>query len=179
MKRQWKREKMVKAAAMCAVCAMVSAVSPAGVVFAAESEASYGYLIGQQKNTSRHQFFEQMEGLTTDAEREAFFEANGIGGDGPHHDAQHLDVEELVEAGIIDQQTADQIAASASEKHDVLHGQYVNKSEMTPEDRSAFYESMGKDDSKGDSISRLVEAGIITQEQADAINQYISGQQDA
>lgn len=142
--------------------------------FAAESDDSYGYLIGQQNNSNRHAQFEEVATFTTDAEREAFFEAQGIGGDGPYSMAQHLDYEELVKAGIIDQATADKIAAAASQKHDNLHAKYAGKSDMTPEELHTFYDSFKPDGFDGDSVSELLNNGIITQEQADGINGYLS-----
>lgn len=139
-----------------------------------EASAAYGYLAGQQQNSDRHTQYEAVPTFTTDAEREAYFEANGIGGDGPYSAAQHLDAEALVAAGVIDQATADKIAAYGSTKHDAIHARYEGKSEMTPDQRQAMYESAEADGSDGDSVSELLNAGIITQEQADAINSYLS-----
>ncbi|MGL5437063.1 MAG: hypothetical protein ACRDBO_17085 [Lachnospiraceae bacterium] len=141
---------------------------------AAETSATYGYLTGQQRNSDRHTLYEAVPTFTTDAEREAYFEANGIGGDGPYSAAQHLDAEALVASGIIDQATADKIAAYGSTKHDAIHGRYEGKSEMTPDQRQAMYESAEADGFDGDSVSELLNVGVITQEQADEINSYLS-----
>lgn len=141
---------------------------------ASETSASYGYLAGQQKNSLRHTQFEAVSGFTTDAERKAYFEEQGIGGDGVYSAAQHIDAEALVTAGIIDQATADKIAVYASGKHDVIHGRYDGISDMTPDQRQALYESAETDGFDGDSVSELLNAGIITQEQADAINSYLA-----
>lgn len=160
--------------ATAAFVALALAASMGTTAFAAESHDSYGYLTGQQNGSNRHAQFEEAAAFTTDAEREAFYEAQGIGGDGPYSTAQHLDSEELVKAGIIDQETADKIAAAASQKHDDLHGKYAGKSDMTPEERHTFYDSFKPDGFDGDSVSELLNSGIITQEQADAINGYLS-----
>lgn len=114
-----------------------------------ETSASYGYLAGQQQNSLRQTQFEAVSGFTTDAE-------------------------ELVAAGIIDQTTADKIAVYASGKHDVIHDRYDGISDMTPDQRHALYESAKTDGFAGDSVSELLNAGIVTQEQADAINSYLA-----
>lgn len=139
-----------------------------------ETTATYGYLTGQQQNNDRHALYEAVPTFATDAEREAYFESNSIGGDGSYGAAQHLDAEALVEAGIIDQTTADKIAAYGFAKHDDIHARYEGKAEMTPDQRQAMYESAEADGFDGDSVSELLNAGIITQEQADAINSYFS-----
>lgn len=140
----------------------------------AEKKASYGYLNGQQENDDRHAHFDVLATISSDAEREAYYEAQGIGTGSNYQSVQHLDAEKLVAAGIIDQATADQIAALASQKHDGIHDRYNNKADMTPEQRQALYEAAEADGSAGDTVSELFAAGIITQEQADAITAYLS-----
>lgn len=157
-----------------ALTALTIAASVGTTAFAAEPTASYGYLTGQQNNAGRHAQFEEAAGFTSDADREAFFEAQGIGGDGPYSTAQHIDAEELVKAGIIDQSTADKITTTAAQKHVDLHAKYASKSDMTPEELHTFYESFKSDGFDGDSVSELLNNGVITQEQADAINGYLS-----
>ena len=98
------------------------------------ADGSYGYLAGQQKK--------------------------GIGG-GAHSDAQHLDADALVAAGIIDQATADSIRQYAANKHTQLSGRYGSMGNMTPTERHAYY--AGFDRSRGDSVDALLAAGIITQ----------------
>lgn len=160
--------------ASAALTALTIAASIGITAFAAEPNASYGYLTGQQNNTSRHAQFEEAVDFTSAADREAFFEAQGIGGDGPYSAAQYLDAEELVKAGIIDQSTADKITTAAVQKHDALHAKYASKSDTTPEELHSFYESFKSDGFDGDSVSELLSNGIITQEQADEINGYLS-----
>lgn len=143
--------------------------------FAAETDDtnSYGYLTGQSQNSSRHTQFESLAGFTTDAERNAFFEAQGIGG-GQYSDSQHLDVEALIQAGIIDQATADNMKVYGSDKHDSIHNRYSgDTSSMTPEERHTLYAGYEKDGFDGDSVDELLSKGIITQEQADAIQEYL------
>lgn len=153
--------------------ALALALSSAMAVtaFAAEgTDGSYGYLAGQQKNSERHAQYEQAATLSTDADRSAFFAANGIGG--AYSDAQHLDADALVAAGIIDQATADSIRQYAADKHTRISGRYAGMGDMTPTERHAYY--AGFDRSGGDSVDALRDAGIITQEQADAINAWLA-----
>ncbi|MGM9608102.1 MAG: hypothetical protein ACI3XJ_11415 [Oscillospiraceae bacterium] len=131
--------------------------------------SSYGYLAGQQRSTNRHAQFAQAADLTTDAERETFFAENEIGG--AYSDGQQLDVEALVEAGVIDQATADSIREYAAAKQTQLHGRYGSLGGMTPAERHTFYGSF--DRNGGNSVESLLDAGVITQEQADAINAYL------
>lgn len=169
MKHKINRNKLLLSAMLAIVLVAGSSVT----AFAAEdAAASYGYLDGQQQNSDRHALFEEAESFTTDAEREAFFEAQGIGG-GEYSTSQHLDAEALVAAGIIDQVTADNIKIYASSKHDEIHARYDDTADMTPDERHALYESFENDGFSGDSIDELLNAGVITQEQADAIIAYL------
>ena len=45
---------------------------------------------------------------------------------------------------------------------------------MTPQERRTFYEGFSFDGAEGDSVEELLDAGIITQEQADAIMEWIA-----
>lgn len=123
------------------------------MVYGAESTdpSSYSYLAGQQKN---------VELGTAGGEREGT----------DYSSSEHLDVESLVEQGIIDQETADSIKAYGSEKHDRIHDRFkTDRSEMTPQQRHEFYESYEKDGHPGDCVDELLSAGLITQEQAEEI----------
>lgn len=75
-------------------------------------------------------------------------------------------------AGIIDQATADSIRQYAANKHTQLSGRYGSMGNMTPTERHAYY--AGFDRSGGDDLDALLAAGIITQEQAEAINAYLT-----
>lgn len=154
--------------------ALALALSSVMVVSASAAEVadgSYGYLAGQQKNSERHAQYEQAATLSTDADRSAFFAEKGIGG-GAYSDAQHLDVDALVAAGIIDQATADSIRQYAADKHARIGDRYADMGEMTPTERHAYY--AGFDRSGGDDLDALLTAGIITQEQAETINTYLA-----
>ena len=154
--------------------ALALALSSAMVVsaYAAEgTDGSYGDLAGRQKNSERHAPYEQAATLSTDADRSAFFAEKGIGG-GAHSDARHLDADALVAAGIIDQAAADSIHQYAADKHAQLSGRYGSMGDMTPAERHAYY--AGFDRSGGDDLDALLAAGIITQEQAEAINAYLA-----
>lgn len=153
--------------------ALAFALSSALVVSASAAEGtdgSYGYLTGQQKNSERHAQYEQAAMLSTDADRSAFFAEKDIGG--KYSDAQHLDADALVTAGIIDQTTADSIRQYATNKHTQLSGRYGSMGNMTPTERHSYY--AGFDRSGGDDLDALLAAGIITQEQAEAINAYLA-----
>lgn len=152
--------------------ALALALSSAMAVTAFAAEASNGgsYLTGQKKNSERHALYEQATTITTDADRSAFFAEKGIGG--AYSNAQHLDADALVAAGIIDQATADSIRQYAADKHTRISGRYAGMGDMTPTERHAYY--AGFDRSGGDSVDALLDAGIITQEQADAINAWLA-----
>ena len=75
---------------------------------------------------------------------------------------------------MISQDTADKIAAYAAEKQNELHGRFAEKSGMTTQERRTFYEGFSSDGAEGDSVEELLDAGIITQEQADAIMEWIA-----
>lgn len=154
-----------------------------GPVFAASTTAatddcildsSYGYLVGQCQQDNRHAQYDVAASFTTDAQREAYFEAQGIGSNGAHGASQYINAGALVAADIIDQETADTIMSYASQKHDKIHAQYENRADMTPEQRHAFYDSFEDKDFWGNPSGELLNAGVITQEQADAINSYLS-----
>ncbi|MDY3920452.1 MAG: hypothetical protein SOZ59_15905 [Candidatus Limivivens sp.] len=131
-------------------------------VHAEQDTSSYGYLTGQQESSSRRALFDGASGLTSDEAREAYFAANGIGG-GEYTDTQHLDAEELLEAGVIEQETADRITAYVSGKVSSIQGRYVaDIGSMSPEERNAYYESFRKDGSAGDTVAELLGAGVIT-----------------
>lgn len=166
------KHKMILVSAL-AVALASGSIIPALAAGTEGGTATYGYLVGQQKNEDRHAQFEKAAGLTDNAEREAFFEERGIGG-GAYSDSQHLDANVLLEAGIIDQTTADKIAAYANDKHELIHEGYDGGlSDMTPEERHTFYGSRKEDNAKGDSVEELLNAGVITQEQADSIIAYM------
>lgn len=128
------------------LAAAVVLASGSITTLAAEPDASYSYRAGQERNASRKA------------------------------KVQKLDVEELVEAGVLDQETADRIAELGSKKHDAIHARYEGKAAAaTPTERHTFYEGFAAGRTEGNSVSRLVEAGVITQEQADAIEAYLAG----
>lgn len=118
-----------------ALAAFAIALSVGTTAFAAGTdESSYGYLDGQQKNSGRHAQYAEIAGLETDEAREAYFEARGIGEGSAYSTAEHLAAEELAEAGVIDQETADKIVSGASAKHQTIHASYAGKGDMTPEE---------------------------------------------
>lgn len=97
----------------------------ASSVFAAE----YGWQKGLSENTLRHLAFEKVSTFKTDAEREAYMESCGIGGDGPYHDAEHLDTEDYDDKEMKD-------IRSKFQKNDL--------SKMTEAQRQKFFEGLKK-----------------------------------
>lgn len=179
MKRKMKNGKMLAAGFSLAVALtagssfIVFAASSADTTDNGAAAAAYGYLTGQQKNSSRHAAFETAAGITNDKERELYLAQQGIGGGGKYSTAQQLDTEVLVTAGVIDQAAADSIAAFVSGRHDEIHSRYGNMADMTPNERHAQYESFGSNGLAGGPVDELLNAGAITQQQADAINAYL------
>jgi len=163
---------MAAAAAVLAVALSVGTVS----ALAADGDAgSRGYLAGQQQSSDRHAKFEQAAGLAEKEDREVFFREAGIGDGGAYSEAPHLDADALAEAGVIDQDTAERIEAYAAQKQTSLHDWYAAKpAGQSPQDRRAYFESRQTDRSGGGSVEELLEAGVITQDQADAINAYLA-----
>ena len=156
-----------KAAASILAAAVLSATG----ISALAADESYGWQSGKAQYESRHKIFTEAVQQADDDAREAFFAANGIGGDGPYSDRARLDVEKLVEAGVIDQETAEEISQYVSDKQVQRHTAYAEKSSMTNDERHSFYTGMHTD--HAGPIEELLEAGIISQEQADAIEEYL------
>ena len=134
--------------------------------------SAYGYLSGASKNSERHARFGQLAALTTDEERANFYAANGIGGNGPHSGETHMDVDALVSSGVIDEETAAAIQEYASAKHAAIHSRYADAGSMTPQERYEWY--AGFDRENGDSVEKLLQSGVITQAQADAIRDFLA-----
>lgn len=80
-------------------------------------------------------------------------------------------MEKLVEAGVIDQETAEEISQYVSDQQAQRHTAYAEKSSMTNEERHSFYTGMHTD--HAGPVEELLEAGMISQEQADAIEEYL------
>ena len=72
---------------------LVGAVLCAVTGLAFAEGKTYGWQKGQNENQNRHEVFAKIADFKTDAEREAFFEQNEIGGDGPYHSAEHPDTD--------------------------------------------------------------------------------------
>lgn len=149
--------------------AMTALLLSAGSFSALAAEDSYGYLAGQQQYESRHKVFSEASQMTNDSEREAFLAENETGGKGS--DKIQLNTEDLITAGVIDEGTAERIAQYASKKQKNRHEIYAGKTSMTPEERHSFYVSMKEE--PVDPVEELLNAGIITQEQANSITGYL------
>lgn len=83
------------------------------------------------------------------------------------------DVDALLEAGIIDQETADKIKEYATSKQEEFNATLEGFDEMTPEERTEAFAGFKDGRFKGSCMDglmdALVEAGVLTQEQADAV----------
>lgn len=159
------------------ICAAVSAaavIAAMGTAFAADNTTEYGYMKGKANHygTGGEQtFVYSQKADTEDASEEAvdYSYRQGkahMGGT----DKAHYDSEDLVEAGIIDQATADAISEYAAKKHEDISAMYENTADMTPEERHAAFEERKAE--RKDGVEALTEAGIITAEQAEAIKNY-------
>ncbi|MDI3481237.1 MAG: hypothetical protein PWQ97_892 [Tepidanaerobacteraceae bacterium] len=87
----------------------------------------------------------------------------------------------LVEQGIITQETADKMTAYMEEKASERKAEMEKLKDMTEDERKAYFEQKKASgtDGKKDFMSEMVEAGILTQEQADSIKAYLEEQAQA
>jgi len=87
----------------------------------------------------------------------------------------------LVEEGIITQDIADKMISYTEEKDSERKAEMEKVKDMTEDERKAYLESMKDSKSEGRSgyMSDMVEAGILTQEQADSIKAYVEEQAQA
>ena len=153
------------------ICLATLLVSALSLTAFAEGNANYGFNKGKAENESRHAVFSQM-GKTTEQVDKSNYVNSHVNADAA---IATLNAEMLVEAGIIDQGTADKIAAYATSKHTDISAIYDGMDSMTPAQRSeAFADRKRTDSNKGDTVDDLLAAEIITQEQADAISVYLN-----
>ncbi len=160
------------------ICAAVSAaaiIAAMGTAFAAEEETTdYGYMKGKANHygTGGEQTFVYTQKADADDETENAADYGYRQGKAHRGgmDKAHYDSEDLVEAGVIDQATADAIAEYAAKKHEDISAMYENTADMTPEERHAAFEE--RKALRKDGVDELVEAGVITAEQAEAIRNY-------
>jgi len=87
-------------------------------------------------------------------------------------------MESLVDEGIISQETADAMIAYEDEKAAERAAERESLKDMTDEERQEYLESAGdhKTENKEDRFAAMIEAGILTQEEADAIEEYQQAQ---
>ncbi|MGN0739114.1 MAG: hypothetical protein ACI4LX_02960 [Treponema sp.] len=74
------KKKIILFAGVCLLGSAVFAESPV-----------FNWQKGLTENSERHKVFEKVSSFATDSERESYMQANGIGGDGPYHNAEHPD----------------------------------------------------------------------------------------
>lgn len=141
-----------------------------GAAFA-ENE-NYSYNKGKQENEARHSVYAQLPNHTESIDKSGYVDFHANGSEGT---IDTLNTEALVEAGVIDQATADAIKTYANAKHENISAIYEGMDSMTPEQRSeAFASRKSADGCMGDTVQQLLDANVITQAQADAINEYLS-----
>ena len=137
----------------------------------AENE-SYSYNKGKQENEARQGVYAQLPEHSESVDKSGYADFHANGSEGT---IDTLNTDVMVEAGVIDQSTADAIKAYAASKHERISGIYEGMDTMTPQERSeAFASRKIADAGMGDTVQQLTDAGVITQEQADAINAYLT-----
>ncbi|MGN1019674.1 MAG: hypothetical protein ACI4O7_04810 [Aristaeellaceae bacterium] len=156
---------------LCLLCALLmAAVCTAGL---AEGNDAYGYSKGQQENDARHAVYAQLENHDTTVDKSEYTDVHANGAEDVTLTLS--DAEAMLEAGVIDQDTLDRIVAYAAEKHADISSIYADVSGMTPQERNAaFAARKSRDGDTGDTVAELLEAGIITQAQADAIIAWLA-----
>ena len=87
-----------------------------------------------------------------------------------YSDSHHADTEALLDAGIIDQATADKISEYMSKKHEEISAIYDNMEDISPDERHNIFAQ--RKTSRKDGLEELVDEGIITKEQSDSIKNY-------
>ena len=153
------------------ICLAALLVSVLCVTAFAEGSDSYGFNKGKSENETRHAIYSQLGRASEQADKSGYTDSHVTGGAA----ISSLNADALVEAGVIDQETADQIAAFAAARHTDISAIYDGLDSMTPAQRSeAFAARKSMDASLGDTVTELVAAGIITQDQADAISEYLA-----
>lgn len=160
---------------LCAVITTTAMITAMGTAFAAEDETSdYGFMKGKANHygTGGEQTFvysqKNDEESETTATADYGYRQGKVRRDGTAK--THYDSETLVEAGIIDQATADAISDYAAKKHEEISAMHESIANMSSEERHAAFEE--RKSARGDDIDELTEAGVITAEQADAIKNY-------
>lgn len=153
------------------ICLAALLVSVLSMTAFAEGNENYGFNKGKTENESRHGIYSQLGHNDEQVDKSGYVDSH-VNGDSA---IAALDTAALVEAGIIDQDTADKIVAWASTKHTNISAIYEGLDSMTPAQRSeAFAARKNADESLGDTVAELVAAEITTQEQADAINAFLA-----
>lgn len=117
----------------------------AGAAFA-EGTAQFGWQKGAAANAARSEFYSKVSTFKTDAEREAYFAANDVGGEGPYSDKEHIDVESLLARNLVTQEQADKIKADAAKKHEAISAAYKNADfdNMTKSQITELYQNLHK-----------------------------------
>ncbi len=97
-------------------------------------------------------------------------------------DALEAQLANLVDAGLIHQDQADEIQAAYTEEQESRQAERESLKDMTEDERAAYIESKkdaSEDSTKSTPGAELVEAGILTQDEVDAIQTYYQQQEAA
>lgn len=153
------------------ICLAALLVSVLSMTAFAEGNENYSFNKGKTENESRHAIYSQLGHTEERVDKSGYVDSHV----NSETTIATLDTAALVEAGIINQDTADRIAAWAAARHTNISAIYEGMDSMTPAQRNeAFAARKSADASLGDTVAELVAAEIITQEQADAINAFLA-----
>ena len=153
------------------ICLAALLVSVLSMTAFAEGSENYGFNKGKSENESRHSVYGQLGHTDEQVDRSGYVDSH-VNSDAA---ISTLNTDALVESGIIDQETADKITSFAATKHTDISAIYDGLDSMTPAQRNEAFAARKKADAtQGDTVTELVSAGIITQEQADAISAFLA-----
>ncbi|MGN0747637.1 MAG: hypothetical protein ACI4ML_13235 [Aristaeellaceae bacterium] len=158
---------------MCLLCTLLLAAGCTAAI--AENSDVYGFSKGQQENEARHAVYAQLANHEATVDKSGYTDAHAQEGEAEAASLTVSDAEMLLEDGVIDQATLDRIVAYAADKHTNISSIYADVNGMSPAERNeAFAARKSSDSDTGDSVAELLEAGVITQVQADAMNAWLT-----
>ena len=153
------------------ICLAALLVSAVAMTAFAEGNENYGFNKGKSENEARHAVYSQLGHTTEQVDKSGYVDSHVNSTSA----ISTLNTDALVAADIIDQATADKIAAFATANHTSISAIYDGLDNMAPAQRNeAFAARKNADSDMGDTIAELVAAEIITPEQAEAINAYMA-----
>lgn len=155
---------------MIALC-MVAVLACVPALAAMAEDETDGYQAGQAQAAARHAVYSQLENHPDSMDKTGYTDIHAAGESG-----SALDVETLLEAGLIDEETAARIAEFAAQRHESITSLYDGMGELSPKEREAAFEQGKRSDAVyGDVLDELVASGILTDVQAENIAAYFAG----